>query len=57
MEPSLPHILVVDDHADIRDLLKRFLETHGFRVTCARDGKEMKRQLESGSYQLMVLDP
>ncbi|WP_345009757.1 response regulator [Pseudaeromonas paramecii] len=56
MEPSLPHILVVDDHADIRDLLKRFLETHGFRVTCARDGKEMKRQLESGSYQLMVLD-
>lgn len=56
MEPSLPHILVVDDHADIRDLLKRFLEPHGFRVTCARDGKEMKRQLESGSYQLMVLD-
>ncbi|GAA4494074.1 response regulator [Pseudaeromonas paramecii] len=52
----MPHILVVDDHADIRDLLKRFLETHGFRVTCARDGKEMKRQLESGSYQLMVLD-
>ena len=24
-----PHILVVDDHADIRDLLKRFLEQHG----------------------------
>ncbi|MCD8547648.1 MAG: response regulator [Aeromonadaceae bacterium] len=56
MEPSLPHILVVDDHADIRDLLKRFLETHGFRVTCARDGREMKRQLETGNYQLMVLD-
>ena len=37
-----PHLLVVDDHADIRDLLKRFLEPHGYRVSCVRDGKEMK---------------
>lgn len=26
MNQTLPHILVVDDHAEIRDLLKRFLE-------------------------------
>lgn len=56
MNQPLPHILVVDDHAEIRDLLKRFLEQHGFKVTCARDGKEMKRLLENGHFTLLVLD-
>ena len=51
-----PHILVVDDHADIRDLLKRFLEQHGYRVSCARDGREMKKLLEHSTIQLIVLD-
>ena len=55
MNQTLPHILVVDDHAEIRDLLKRFLEQHGFKVTCARDGKEMKRLLENGHFTLLVL--
>lgn len=50
------HILVVDDHAEIRDLLKRFLEQHGYRVSCARDGREMKRLLEHSSVELIVLD-
>ena len=49
MNQSSTHILVVDDHSEIRDLLKRFLEQHGLRVSCARDGKEMKRLLEGGS--------
>ena len=56
MNQPLPHILVVDDHAEIRDLLKRFLEQHGFKVTCARDGKEMKKLLDSGHFTLLVLD-
>lgn len=56
MNQTIPHILVVDDHADIRDLLKRFLEQHGFKVTCARDGKEMKRHLENSNFTLIVLD-
>ncbi len=56
MNQNTPHILVVDDHADIRDLLKRFLEQHGFKVTCARDGKEMKRLMEHGHFTLLVLD-
>ena len=50
------HILVVDDHSEIRDLLKRFLEQHGLRVSCARDGKEMKRLLEEREFDLLVLD-
>ncbi len=56
MNPGSPHILVVDDHSEIRDLLKRFLEQHGMRVSCARDGKEMKRLLDEREFDLLVLD-
>ncbi|MFM5670861.1 response regulator [Aeromonas hydrophila] len=56
MNQSCTHILVVDDHSEIRDLLKRFLEQHGLRVSCARDGKEMKRLLEEREFDLLVLD-
>ena len=47
---------MVDDHSEIRDLLKRFLEQHGMRVSCARDGKEMKRLLDEREFDLLVLD-
>ena len=50
MNQGSPHILVVDDHSEIRDLWKRFLEQHGLRVSCARDGKEMKRLLRIHDY-------
>ncbi|MGL4251224.1 MAG: response regulator [Aeromonas sp.] len=56
MNQGNTHILVVDDHSEIRDLLKRFLEQHGLRVSCARDGKEMKRLLEDREFDLLVLD-
>ncbi|BCS50117.1 MULTISPECIES: response regulator [Aeromonas] len=56
MNQGSTHILVVDDHSEIRDLLKRFLEQHGLRVSCARDGKEMKRLLEEREFDLLVLD-
>ncbi|HHQ4723473.1 chemotaxis protein CheY [Aeromonas veronii] len=56
MSQGNTHILVVDDHSEIRDLLKRFLEQHGLRVSCARDGKEMKRLLEEREFDLLVLD-
>ena len=56
MNQGSPHILVVDDHSEIRDLLKRFLEQHGMRISCARDGKEMKRLLDEREFDLLVLD-
>ena len=56
MNQGSPHILVVDDHSEIRDLLKRFLEQHGMRVSCARDGKETKRLLDEREFDLLVLD-
>ena len=51
-----PHILVVDDDREIRDLLARFLTKHGLRVTTAQDGPDMEKALESWSINLVVLD-
>ncbi len=53
---SAPHILVVDDNREIRDLLGKFLVKHGFRVTTAADGREMWRKLEAARIDLIVLD-
>ncbi len=51
-----PHILVVDDDREIRDLLARFLKKHSYRVEVAADGREMFQRLESGRFDLVVLD-
>jgi two-component system OmpR family response regulator len=53
---SMPHILVVDDDREIRDLLAKFLERQRLRVTAARDGKEARRAFLNGHFQLIVLD-
>ena len=55
METS-PHILVVDDHRDIRDLLARYLVKHGLRVTTAADGPGLKQALKASAVDLVVLD-
>ncbi len=52
----MTHVLVVDDDREIRDLLGRFLAKHGYRVTAARDGKEMRRALADWRIDLVVLD-
>jgi two-component system OmpR family response regulator len=51
-----PHILVVDDDREIRDLLARFLEKHQIRVTSVRDAREARRAFANGHYHLVVLD-
>lgn len=55
-EAAKPHILIVDDDAEIRDLLSRFLVKHDYRVTTARDGREMKKALDDWQIDLIVLD-
>jgi two-component system OmpR family response regulator len=55
MDPQ-PHILVVDDDREIRDLLSRFLEKQGMRVSAARDAREARRLWPLGRYHLVVLD-
>jgi two-component system OmpR family response regulator len=49
-------ILVVDDHAEIRELLKRFMTPHGFIVTTAEDGVGMEQAMRQQSFDLIILD-
>ena len=53
---ATPHILVVDDDRDIRDLLSRFLKKNGYRVDVAANGREMRAALLAASIDLIVLD-
>ncbi len=49
-------ILIVDDDARIRDLLRRYLTQEGFEVFLAEDGKSLTRILLRESVDLIVLD-
>ncbi|WP_089885512.1 response regulator [Citreimonas salinaria] len=51
-----PHILVVDDHRQIRESVTRYLQKNGMRATAARDAVEMDAQLAGGHFDLVVLD-
>lgn len=53
---DMTHLLVVDDDREIRDLLTRYLTRHGYRVTAAKDGQEMRRYLADRNIDLVVLD-
>lgn len=51
------HILVVDDDAQVRQLIARFLRENGYRASVARDGREMREALAgAGPVDLIVLD-
>lgn len=49
-------ILVVDDDAEIRDLLKEYLMKNGYSVETAEDGKSMRKQCSMQKFDLIVLD-
>jgi two-component system OmpR family response regulator len=53
---NTPHILIVDDDREIRDLLSRFLTRNGCRVSVAREEREMRKVLQDASIDLIVLD-
>jgi two-component system, OmpR family, phosphate regulon response regulator OmpR len=56
LDDNAPHILVVDDDKRIRDLLARYLQEHGFRVTTAVDAAAARATLRGMSYDVIVLD-
>lgn len=51
-----PHILVVDDDREIRELVARHLKKHGFRVDVASGGVEMKEAVLRSRLDLIILD-
>lgn len=55
--PTLPeHILVVDDDSRIRQMLSRYFEEEGYRVSLAGDGQEMRERLDKQPVDVILLD-
>ncbi|GAB4218122.1 MAG: two-component system response regulator OmpR [Rhodoferax sp.] len=53
---SNPHILVVDDDPDLRELLRSYLGGNGFSVALAGDGVAMRAALAARAPDAIVLD-
>ena len=51
-----PHILIVDDNREIRDLLARYFAKNAMRVDVASGGAEMRQRMRTGVFDLIVLD-
>jgi len=60
-EPALPPpalgqtVLVVDDEASVRDMLKRALEKHGYRVLLAAEGNEALSLYERYRHEVCII--
>ena len=50
------HILVVDDEADLVELISYNLKKEGFSVDSAMDGESALSKIKKGRYDLVVLD-
>jgi two-component system phosphate regulon response regulator OmpR len=51
-----PHILLVDDDRRIRELLHRFLQERGFRVSTAASAAEARLAMAGLVFDLVILD-
>lgn len=52
----MPHILIIEDDLDIRELISTQLEQNGFHVVQARSGNEAIKKLSSYPFELIILD-
>jgi two-component system OmpR family response regulator len=50
------HILIVDDDAEIRDLLREYLQKQDYRVATAANGRELRTAMSTARPDLIVLD-
>ena len=50
------HILIVDDDAEIRGLLRDYLQKQGYRVSVAANGREMRAAMTPAHPDLVILD-
>ena len=56
VKESASHILIVEDEAKVRLLLRRCFEGEGYRVSEAGSGAEAVKLLATGSFDLVTLD-
>ena len=50
------HLLVVDDDRRIRDLLSRYLQREGYRVTTAKNANDARAKLDGLTFDLLIID-
>lgn len=55
-ETEKPHILIVEDHRQISDMLAEFLVEHGYQISSAFDGKTASSLLMKHAYDLILMD-
>lgn len=59
VEPEITccgRILVVEDNADSREMLKALLELHGYQVEAAEDGRKSLEILQKDSFDIALVD-
>lgn len=56
VNPEDPHILVVDDHREIRESLAQFLRKHGRRATPAGNAEAARAAIKQQRIDLVILD-
>jgi DNA-binding response OmpR family regulator len=52
----MPHVFVIDDEQNIRDILEKYLKKEGFTVSTFQDGAEVLSALKTSEPDLLVLD-
>jgi DNA-binding response OmpR family regulator len=53
---TAPHILVIDDDPDIRDLVREYLGKNDMRVSAGSSGRELDQVLDREAIDLVLLD-
>jgi two-component system, OmpR family, KDP operon response regulator KdpE len=56
VEPSKLRLLVIDDEATLRQMLKQYLSAAGYEVTLAAGGEQALIEIEKSSPDLIILD-
>ncbi|NML46200.1 response regulator [Ramlibacter sp. G-1-2-2] len=56
MPAVLPHVLAVDDDADLRSVIAQYLSQNELRVTAVASGAEMDRAMEKEVFDCLLLD-
>ena len=56
MSEEKTKILIVDDDAELRELIAETLANYGYASESAKDGAEMFAALERGGFSLVLLD-
>ncbi|MGF7161764.1 two-component system phosphate regulon response regulator OmpR [Rhodoligotrophos appendicifer] len=56
LKDEASHILIVDDDRRIRELLKSYLTSNGYRVTAAAQADEARKAMMSFAFDLLIVD-